>query len=144
MRRRIWVTRQGIHVDRIASAWLIRGWIDPVATFKFVGARGYEPEAGELRFDMYEAEFTHDGELVTFEVLLREFGIEDPALRPIAEIVRAIDLKEEEPARAEVAGIAHAIEGIARRFREDEARLREGSTLFGALHAYFATKGGRR
>jgi hypothetical protein len=141
---RTWVTRKGIHVDRIASAWLIREWIDPEASFKFVTARGYQPEAGELRFDMYEAEFTHDGDLCTFEVLLRDFEIGVPGLRPIAEIVHAIDLKEEEPMRAETAGVAHALEGIARRYRDDEARLRDGAALFGALHAYFSVKGGRR
>ena len=144
MQRRTWVTRKGIHVDRIASAWLIRGWIDPEATFKFVPARGYRPEDGELRFDMYEAEFTHDGELCSFEVLLREFEIEDPALRPIAEIVHAIDLKVEEPVRPETAGVAHALEGLARRYPDDEARLRDGAALFGALHAYFAVKGRKR
>lgn len=141
---RTWVTRKGIHVDRIASAWLIRGWIDPEASFKFVTPRGYRPKTGELRFDMYEAEFTHDGDLCTFEVLLRDFEIGDAGLRPIAEIVRAIDLKEQEPMRAETVGVAHALEGIARRYRDDEARLRDGGALFGALHAYFAVKGGRR
>lgn len=141
---RTWVTRKGIHVDRIASAWLIREWIDPEASFKFVPARGYQPETGELRFDMYEAEFTHDGDLCTFEVLLRDFEIGDAGLRPIAEIVHAIDLKEEDPMRAETAGVAHALEGIARRYRDDEARLRDGSALLGALHAYFSAKAGRR
>jgi hypothetical protein len=77
-------------------------------------------------------------------VLLRDFEIGDPGLRPIAEIVHAIDLKEEEPVRAETAGVAHALEGIARRYRDDDARLRDGAALFGALHAYFSVKGGRR
>lgn len=141
---RTWVTRKGIHVDRIASAWLIRGWIDPEAHFAFVPARGYRPKACELRFDMVEGDFTHDGELCTFEVLLREFALDEPGLRPIAEIVHAIDLKVDEPARAETVGIAHVIEGIARRHADDEARLRDGATLFGALHAYFSAKGRRR
>jgi hypothetical protein len=133
---RTWVTRKGIYVDRIASAWLIRELIDATASFKFVPAKGYRPEAGELRFDMYEAEFTHDGELCTFEVLLREFGLTAPGLAAIAEIVHAIDLKEE-PSRPETVGIAHALEGIARRHEDDEARLHEGALLFGALYAYF-------
>ena len=140
VQQRTWVTRKGVHVDRIACAWLIRGWIDPEASFKFVPARGYRPEAGELRFDMYEAEFTHDGELCTFEVLLREFALEAPGLREIAAIVHAIDLKTE-PELEDTAGVAHAIEGIARRHRDDEARIRDGSALFAALQAYFAVKG---
>jgi len=138
VRCRTWVTRRGIYVDRIASAWLIREFIDPEARFKFVPSRGYGPEAAELRFDMYEAEFTHDGELCTFEVLLREFGLVDAGLRAVGEIVREIDLKVEEPARPETVGIAHALEGIARRHHEDDsARLRDGSALFAALYAYF-------
>ena len=68
---RTWVTREGVHVDRIASAWLIRRFIDPEASFKFVPSKGYQPGPGELRFDMFEAEFTHEGDRCTFEVLLR-------------------------------------------------------------------------
>ena len=67
---RTWVTREGVHVDRIASAWLIRRFIDPEASFKFVPSKGYPPQPGEVRFDMYEAEFTHEGDRCTFEVLL--------------------------------------------------------------------------
>ena len=59
LRNRTWVTRQGVYVDRIASAWLIRRFIDPEARFKFVSGKGYRPDEGELRFDMFEAEFTH-------------------------------------------------------------------------------------
>jgi len=58
-----WVTRTGIHVDRMASAWLIRRFIDPKAKFKFVAPREYRHQAGELRFDMFDGEFTHQGEL---------------------------------------------------------------------------------
>ena len=74
VRGRTWVTRKGIHVDRIASAWLIRRFIDPEARFKYVEARGYAPAAGELRFDMFDAEFTHEGDLCTFEVLLARWA----------------------------------------------------------------------
>src|SRR5262249_4789562 len=59
---RTWVTREGVFVDRIASAWLIRRFIDPEAHFKFVAGKGYRPREGELRFDMFEAEFTHEGD----------------------------------------------------------------------------------
>lgn len=69
-RGRVWVTRTGVHVDRIASAWLVKRFIDPEATFKFVPAKGYVPEPGELRFDMFDAEFTHEGDRCTFEVLV--------------------------------------------------------------------------
>lgn len=137
---RTWVTRKGVHVDRIASAWLIREYIDPAARFKFVPARGYEPGARELRFDMYDAEFTHDGDLCTFEVMLRDFALSGASLNAIAEIVHAIDLKVEEPLRPETIGIAHALEGIARRHAGDDERLHDGAALFAALDAYYRNK----
>ncbi len=93
-RARTWVTRTGIKVDRMASAWLIRRFIDPEPRFKFVPAKGYRPEPDELRFDMFESEVTHEGELCTFEVLVQRFGLADPALRAIAEIVHDIDVKD--------------------------------------------------
>src|SRR5262249_61636995 len=90
----VWVTRRGIHVDRMASAWLIRRFIDPAAHFRFVDPRSYRQEVGELRFDMFEAEFTHEGDLCTFAVLLSRFGLSAPALRAIAEMVHDVDLKD--------------------------------------------------
>lgn len=93
-RGRTWVTRKGVHVDRMASAWLIRRFIDPQARFKYVPSRGYEPEPGELRFDMFDAEFTHKGDRCTFEVLLDRTGLEDAALRAISEVVHDVDLKD--------------------------------------------------
>ncbi len=132
-----WVTRKGVHVDRMASAWLIRRFIDPRPSFRFVAGRSHTPEPGELRFDMFEGEFSHDGELCTFEVLLREFGLGDPALRPIAEIVHDIDLKESRFGRAETPGIDHLVAGLAWAHAEDERRLDASSALFDGLYAYF-------
>src|SRR4051812_26743586 len=86
LKGRGWVTRKGVHIDRIASAWLIRRFIDPEARFKFVPAKGYQPKQGELRFDMYEGEFTHEGDRCTFEVLRTHAGADDPALHAIGEI----------------------------------------------------------
>src|SRR5262249_27879711 len=91
---RTWVTRQGVHVDRIGSAWLIRRFIDPEARFKFVPGKGYRPDEGELRFDMFQAEFTHEGDKCTFEVLLGRTALKDPALRAIGEIIHDIDLRD--------------------------------------------------
>ncbi len=140
VRGRTWVTRSGVHVDRIACAWLIRRFIDPEARFKFIHGRTYAPESDELRFDMFEAEFTHEGEQCTFEVLRRRFGLEDRALRPIAEIVHDIDLKDGQFARPEAVGLDRLIAGIAMRHKEDEARLRDGATAFDALYEYFKRK----
>src|SRR5262245_37200308 len=139
MRGKTWVTRTGVHVDRMASAWLIRRFIDPDARFRFVGA--HDPiAAGELRFDMFEAEFTHEGERCTFEVLLRRFAPGDRALARIGEVVHDIDLKDGRFARPETAGIDHLIAGIAMRHKEDEARLRDGAAVFDGLYEYFRRK----
>lgn len=140
MRARTWVTRQGVYVDRIASAWLIRRFIDPEARFKFVPAKGYSPGPGELRFDMFEAEFTHQGDQCTFEVLLEQAGLDDPALRAIAEIVHDIDLKDGKYGRDEAAGIASLVAGIARAYPHDEERLAQGVSVFENLYASFRNR----
>jgi hypothetical protein len=134
-RGRTWVTRTGIKVDRMASAWLIRKFIDPQARFKFVPAKGYEPRKGEVRFDMFEAEFTHDGDLCTFEVLLERFGLGDPALRALAEIVHDVDVKDAKYGREEAPGVGQVVAGIAAAHAEDTARLERGSALFDDLYA---------
>jgi hypothetical protein len=137
---RTWVTRMGIHVDRIASAWLIRRFIDDRAVFKFVAANGYVPEPGELRFDMFEAEFSHVGDLCTFEALCARMTLKEPGLPALAEIVHDIDLKDGKFARPETEGIAAQIAGIALLHRSDEERLARGAQLFDELLAYFARK----
>jgi len=134
VRDRTWVTRKGIHVDRIASAWLIRRFIDPQATFKYVDAKGYIPTAGELRFDMFDAEFTHEGDLCTFEVLLARWGGDDAALRGIADIVHDIDLRDGKFRREETGGFTALITGICLQQREDGARLEAGSMMLDAFH----------
>jgi hypothetical protein len=124
----------------MASAWLIRRFIDPDARFKFVRGHAYEPQEGEVRFDMFEAEFTHEGDLCTFEVLVRGFRIRDPALRHVAEVVHDIDLKDGKFARPEAAGLAHLLAGIAVRQADDVARLGDGGAVFEALYAGFRRK----
>ena len=138
--RRTWVTRTGVHVDRIASAWLIRRFIDPTPTFKFVPAKGYVPEPGELRFDMFEAEFSHEGDRCTFEVLCARFELEAPGVRALAELVHDIDVKDTKFGRPETAGLAAQIHGLCLLHRDDELRLARGGELFDALIAYFARK----
>jgi len=134
----MWVTREGVYVDRIASAWLIRRFIDPPARFKFVTPEGYRPQPGELRFDMFEAEYTHEGEACTFEMLTTRFGLTDPALRAIGEIVHDIDYKEPTFGRPETAGVERLLSGIARQHAEDTARLTLGAALFDALYEALA------
>jgi hypothetical protein len=140
---RTWVTRKGIHVDRIASAWLIRRFIDPAARMKYVQPKGYTPARGELRFDMFDAEFTHEGQLCTFEVLLSRLGNADPALRAIGEMVHDLDLRDGKFGRDETAGFTALVTGICLQHREDEARLTAGAAVLDALYRALQ-QGGRR
>src|SRR5262245_32638864 len=140
VRGHTWVTRTGVHVDRMASAWLIRRFIDPEARFKFVPGQEHAPARKELRFDMFEGDFTHEGDLCTFEVLLRRFGLEDRALAVVAEIVHDIDLKDGKFQRPETAGVDHLVAGIAMRHKDDEARIRDGAAAFEALYEFFKRK----
>jgi hypothetical protein len=135
---RAWVTRTGIKVDRIGSAWLIRRFIDPAARFKFVQAKGYVPEPDELRFDMFEAEYTHEGDMCTFEVLCSQFGLNARGLAQVAELVHDIDLKDAKFGRPETAGLAAQIQGLTALHDDDETRLARGSELFDELLAHFA------
>ncbi len=135
-----WVTRKGIHVDRMASGWLIRRFIDRGALIKYVPARGYRPQPGEVRFDMFEGEFTHEGDRCTFETLLLHFSLGDPALKPIAEIVHDIDLKDSKFGRQDAIGFDRLVTGIALANDDDEVRLSRASAVLDDLYEYFRRK----
>lgn len=132
---RTWVTRAGVYIDRIASAWLIRRFIDSAPVFKFVPATGYRKQQDELRFDMYDGEYTHQGDRCTFEVLLERFALDDPALHAIGEIVHDIDLKDEKFNRAETMGVQSVVAGIAGAYSDDSDRIANGSGIFDALYS---------
>ena len=136
-RGRSWVTREGMKVDRMASAWLIRRFIDPEAAFRFVPAMAPEVKPGELRFDMAEGEFTHEGDRCTFEVLIQRFGLAAPALVPLAEIIHDIDLKDGKYGRPEASGVGLAVLALAASYPPDEDRLAQGSALFEGLYRQF-------
>ena len=136
LRSRTWVTRRGVKVDRMASAWLIRRFIDPAARFVFVDPESTAPIADALRFDMFEGEFTHDGNRCTFEVLLAVSDrSDDRGLAAIAQIVHDLDLRDDQYQRLETAGVAALVDGIASRFDDDHRRIAESAPLFDALYA---------
>jgi hypothetical protein len=143
VRHRTWVTREGIFVDRIASAWLIRRFIDPEARFKFVAPKEYQPRPGELRFDMFEGEYAHESDGCTFETLLRRFRLDDPALSEIAEVVHEIDLRDGKFGREDARGIERVLAGIAAAHADDASRLERGSALFDDLYALTAAEHAR-
>jgi len=138
---RTWVTRSGVHVDRIASAWLIRRFIDPKARFRFVAAQDARGVPDELRFDMFEAEYTHEGDRCTFETLVARFGLADPGLAAIGELVHDIDCKDGKFGRSETAGLERMIAGIVRRHAEDQARLERGAAVLDDLYEAFKGRG---
>ena len=131
-RGKTWVTRPGVHVDRMASAWLIKRFIDERARFRF-GGKG-------IRFDMPHADFTHDAGRCTFEVLRDRFGLSDKSLRAIGEIVHDIDLKDEAFGREETAGVAALVAGIALKHRDDKERLARAAEAFDELYEFFKRK----
>lgn len=137
-----WVTREGIFVDRMSSAWLIKRFIDTTAKFKFVAGRAYKPSSGELRFDMYRAEFTHEGENCTFETLLRRFGLDsDPALVAIGEIVHDIDYKDDKFGRSQTPGVRAILRGLADSSPNDKTRLEASRPIFEGLYAQLSSPG---
>jgi len=140
LKGRVWVTRKGVHVDRIACSWLIRRFIDPDAVIRFVPGKGYEPKPGELRFDMFEGEITHEGDRCSFEVLLTRSGSADTALQAISEIVHDIDLKDGKFGREETTGIASLISGVCTANPQDEERIAQGAAVFDNLYQYFRSK----
>ncbi len=134
LRARTWVTRRDVGIDRIASAWLIRRFIDPAAKFAFVDGADHVRRPSDVCFDMFEGEFSHRGNQCTFEVLVDHSQIDDAALREIGEIVHDIDLKDELYGRPEAVGLAMVIDGIMLSLPDDARRLEEGARVFDALY----------
>jgi hypothetical protein len=141
---RTWVTREGVKVDRIACAWLIRRFIDKHPKFRFVDATRYVPKKGELRFDMPEGEFTHQGDLCSFEVMCLRFGIDAGGIRRVAENIHDLDVKDGRHGHPEVEGIRVMIEGLVATHAVDIARIDAASLLFDALCAAHPTQKGKR
>ena len=133
---RTWVTRPRPGVDRMASAWLIRRFVDPKARFAFASDRG-QVAAGALPFDMFGVTFTHRGDRCTFEVLCDDFGVSDASLARLASIVHQLDLKDAGRAAPETAAIGLIIEGLRLSHDDDAELLAAGMTLFEALYLAF-------
>lgn len=137
---RTWVTRKGIKVDRIASAWLVRRFLDARVRFRFIEPGRETARSGETTFDMVGGDFTHEADRCTFETLCFRAGLKDPALVPIAEIVHEIDLKDGEFGRPETRGIERLLTGIINACARDEERLDRGFALFDELYESFRRK----
>ncbi len=131
-RKRVWVTRPRPGVDRMASAWLIRRFIDADATFDFVADAQAAPRRA-IPFDMFGVEFSHHGDHCTFETLCARFGVHDPAVHHLAAIVHDLDLKDGKFGPPEAPTVGQIIEGMQLACDADEALLAQGISLFEAL-----------
>ena len=140
LKGKTWVTRRKLHIDRIASGWLIQRFIDAEATFEFVDEADYTAQSGHVLFDMYGADFGHHGEFCTFEMFVRRLGLtSDPALAEIAEIVHDIDLKDAKFGRPEARGIDEIITGLGEIYDDDQQLMDIGGRVFDALYVRMGT-----
>jgi hypothetical protein len=138
---RVWATRRRPWVDRVASAWLIRRFIDREARFRWLAKPSDCPKSA-LGFDFDGATFTHVGDRVTFETLMASFGLDDDAaLARLAAIVHALDIGGE-PA-PEAKGLEAVLSGARERVSDDDALLAEISTVLDSLYAHFARESSR-
>lgn len=133
-----WITRSHVHVDRVACPWLIARFIDSEAQFLFAPrARVLEVAAkeGAIAFDTQGAPYDHDGDLCTFSVLIREFGLTDKALSRLARVVNAADtgqLDSDPLAR----GLEALAVGYALRHPDDKTNLAHQFEMYDALYAW--------
>jgi len=132
---RTWVTRKGLHVDRLACAWLVRRFIDPAARFRFVSSPEAPLADGEIGFDMPGATIAHEQGGCSFETLARRAGIRDPAVTRVGEIVHDIDLGDGRHGHAETAGLEQMLLGLIASHPRDDDRLARGIELFDTLYA---------
>jgi hypothetical protein len=133
---RRWITRKNPHIDRLASGWLIKRFIDGRPRFSFAAEDARIEKA--LTFDMVGGNFTHQGEDCTFETLIKSFALDnDSALRQIAEIVHDIDLKDQKYNRSEASGVNSVVRGLAEVYADDNERLKQSLPIFDGLYELF-------
>lgn len=136
---RVWVTRARPGIDRCASAWLIRKFIDPKARFAFV-PEGGNPLRSAVPFDMFEGGFGHRGDDCTFETLARSFRLTDKKVLLIAQIIHDADLLDEKFGRREGFGLDEVLKGWARQAISDKQVLERGMELIEGLYHSLARK----
>lgn len=134
------ISRERIHVDRTATAWAIRRFIDSKATFEFVPRTVDVRKLAGTPFDIRGAELSHRDGRCTFESLLEKYELRDPALRRMAVIIHGADLPHEDGSPAEAAGVLAIFDGIRDGSATDEERLAKGSVVCEGLYEYCRSK----
>lgn len=133
-----WVTRERPKIDRIACPWLIRRFIDPEAEFLYVPTpevRRVAAERAAVPYDIPDVEFSHEGDLCSFDAFLTAYRLRDPALDELAVIVRGADTNRLELA-PQAAGLAAISLGLSRTFSDDHEMLAHGMVVYDALYAW--------
>ena len=130
------VTREHVHVDRIATAWAILRFVDPEATFEFVPRTRDVSKLAGIPFDIRGAELGHRDGRCTFESLLEKYELRDPALKRMAAIIRGADLPHEEGGPVESPGVLAIFDGIRDGSADDQQRIESGVAVCDALYEY--------
>ena len=137
-----WITRRNIKVDRVACPWLIRRFVDKDAEFIFVEESVLLREADSMKAIPYDApripeiKLNHRGERCSFEAIIEDYKISDPALQRLALIVRAADVKGQEHVAPEGIGLRSIAEGFAAMGLSDEERMARQFPVYDALYEY--------
>ena len=132
-----WATRRRLHVDRTASAWLIRRFVDRRARFLFVDDPDEIPEDA-IAFDVKGAELSHRDGNCSFETILDRYGLDDPALRALGQIVHEADIGDERFDVPEAAGLDVIVRGLGLAALDDDELIRLTDRLFDGLYAYYS------
>jgi hypothetical protein len=138
---KMWVTRLRPGVDRMASAWLIKKFVDPKARFSFVASAARVPSS-TVPFDMYGVEFGHHGSHCTLETLIERFAIVDSATVRLSQVVHDLDMKDGRYGIPECAAVGRVIDGLRQLYRDDDELLTQGIILMEALYRSFSSDDG--
>jgi hypothetical protein len=134
-----WVTREHVHVDRVACPWLIRKYIDPEAEFIFVPVEEIEAvveRTGATPFDAPGVELGHHGDDCSFETFLKKYRLSDPILQDMARIVHAADIEKDLSQAPEAAGLEAISRGQMYLVRDDQEAVDRGSYIYDCLYSY--------
>ncbi len=132
----MWITREHVHVDRVACPWLIRKFVDPEAKFKFVPPERIDAivkETGAIPFDTKGAELGHHDDKCSFDAIIEKYKLTDEALLELAEIVRAADTHMFELAPESI-GLAAIADGASMMFKSDDEAVAKGAYVYDALY----------